>query len=771
MSKISIKEKNGVINIKNKIGRGEVVNEGIVAGIAQGYVPGLASVVADGKELTCQFYSERSETLAAHLSGAVSKEKFLHAVGGVFAIVKACEASGLSAGNLCLEADKIFYDKFTGEFSCIYWPVDGYDSVASVGDFFKNLAFTINFDSNEDTAYASKYVQYFNTTAFTNATFEALLVSLADMSAAPAPAAEGVACSACGKMNNASDKFCQYCGTPMAAPAPVVEESAAEGVACSACGKMNNAGDKFCQYCGAPMSAPAPVVEESAAEGVACSACGKMNNASDKFCQYCGTPMSAPDPVVEESAAEGVACSACGKMNNASDKFCQYCGTPMSAPAPVVEESAVEEPVVEETAIEEEATVFCSGCGQKNPVTNKFCQYCGTPVVLPEPVAEEPVIEEPVIEEPVVEEPVVEEPVAEEPVIEEPVIEEPVAEEPVAEEPAVEEVSDEAPIGMEPCRNCGNYNYKIAKFCQFCGILLVAPEMPVVEVPVAEEPVVEEPVAEEPVVEEPVVEEPVVEEPVVEEPVVEEPVVEEPVVEEPVVEEPVVEEPVVEEPVAEEPVVEEPVVEEPVVEEPVVEEPVAEEPVVEEPVVEEPVVEEPVVEEPVVEEPVVEAPSYAVTPPAYSSPDYVAPAYVPPVYTAPEPAPAPAPNPYESAGIGETTVLGYGETTVLSPDMFSTVAYPYLIREKYNENIVVNNSPFKIGKDPTTCNYCVFDNNAVSRSHAHLLNRGNRYFVVDLGSTNRTFVDGRPIPSNTEVEIYNGTKLRFANEDFVFYIN
>lgn len=72
-------------------------------------------------------------------------------------------------------------------------------------------------------------------------------------------------------------------------------------------------------------------------------------------------------------------------------------------------------------------------------------------------------------------------------------------------------------------------------------VVLIMPEVPVVEEPAVEEPAVEEPAAEEPA---PVAEEPVVEEPAPA-PVVEEPVVEEPVVEEPA---PAVEEPVVEEP-------------------------------------------------------------------------------------------------------------------------------------------------------------------------------------------------------------------------------
>ena len=42
------------------------------------------------------------------------------------------------------------------------------------------------------------------------------------------------------------------------------------------------------------------------------------------------------------------------------------------------------------------------------------------------------------------------------------------------------------------------------------------------------------------------------------------------------------------------------------------------------------------------------------------------------------------------------------------------------------------------------------------------------YFVVDTNSTNHTYVNGALIQSNVETNITNGTKIRFANEDFEF---
>lgn len=120
---------------------------------------------------------------------------------------------------------------------------------------------------------------------------------------------------------------------------------------------------------------------------------------------------------------------------------------------------------------------------------------------------------------------------------------------------------------------------------------------------------------------------------------------------------------------------------------------------------------------------------------------------------------------------GETTVLGggvVGETTVLSNDMVQGVPQPYLVRAKNNEKIPVNKPVFRIGKEKSYVDYFVSDNTAVSRSHANIITRDGKYFIVDTNSTNHTFIDGKMVPSNTEFEIIHGVNIRLANEDFEF---
>jgi pSer/pThr/pTyr-binding forkhead associated (FHA) protein len=128
----------------------------------------------------------------------------------------------------------------------------------------------------------------------------------------------------------------------------------------------------------------------------------------------------------------------------------------------------------------------------------------------------------------------------------------------------------------------------------------------------------------------------------------------------------------------------------------------------------------------------------------------------------------------EAQMISETTVLGAGAlddgTTVLGADAYEEPPFPYLIWEKTQEKITVDKPIFRIGKERRYCDYFVSDNNAVSRSHANIITREGRYYIFDNNSTNKTYVDERVIPVKKEVEIFSGTKLRLANEDFVFYI-
>lgn len=117
-----------------------------------------------------------------------------------------------------------------------------------------------------------------------------------------------------------------------------------------------------------------------------------------------------------------------------------------------------------------------------------------------------------------------------------------------------------------------------------------------------------------------------------------------------------------------------------------------------------------------------------------------------------------------------TTVLGAvnGGTVVLGYDEPDPPVFPTLLRNKTGEEYDVDKPVFRIGTEQAYCDLFVPDNNFISRSHADIITKDERYFVIDRNSTNKTYVDGKVIPRETEVEIFDGTVLKLANEEFVF---
>ena len=121
-----------------------------------------------------------------------------------------------------------------------------------------------------------------------------------------------------------------------------------------------------------------------------------------------------------------------------------------------------------------------------------------------------------------------------------------------------------------------------------------------------------------------------------------------------------------------------------------------------------------------------------------------------------------------SQGSEDTALLDDDEATGLLSE--NNTHYPILFRTLTQEKIFINKPVFRLGKEKSYVDYFVTNNNAVSRGHADIITRGQRYFVIDLNSKNKTFINGVPIPPQTETEILDGNELRLGNEEFVFYI-
>lgn len=96
------------------------------------------------------------------------------------------------------------------------------------------------------------------------------------------------------------------------------------------------------------------------------------------------------------------------------------------------------------------------------------------------------------------------------------------------------------------------------------------------------------------------------------------------------------------------------------------------------------------------------------------------------------------------------------------------IHYPTLFRVLTEETISINKPVFRLGKERSYVDYFVTNNNAVSRSHADVITRGNKYFISDLNSKNHTYINDQILAVQCETEIRDGDCLKLGNEEFIF---
>ena len=95
---------------------------------------------------------------------------------------------------------------------------------------------------------------------------------------------------------------------------------------------------------------------------------------------------------------------------------------------------------------------------------------------------------------------------------------------------------------------------------------------------------------------------------------------------------------------------------------------------------------------------------------------------------------------------------------------------PHLIRKSTGERTDIFKNLFKMGKKVGYSDYIIQGNSAVSRIHADILREDETFYIRDNGSTNGTFVNSVRIPSQEEIEIFDGDEIKLANECFDFHL-
>ena len=93
---------------------------------------------------------------------------------------------------------------------------------------------------------------------------------------------------------------------------------------------------------------------------------------------------------------------------------------------------------------------------------------------------------------------------------------------------------------------------------------------------------------------------------------------------------------------------------------------------------------------------------------------------------------------------------------------------PYMIRRRTGEKIMIDRNIFKIGKEESYVDYCIKDNPTVSRNHADIVRKTDGFYLVDKGSLNHTFVNGKKLEVNEYRKLQDGCLLQLADEVFEF---
>ena len=127
-------------------------------------------------------------------------------------------------------------------------------------------------------------------------------------------------------------------------------------------------------------------------------------------------------------------------------------------------------------------------------------------------------------------------------------------------------------------------------------------------------------------------------------------------------------------------------------------------------------------------------------------------------------------NPLSNDNGGTMDSRGEGATEFQGAWESAKRGNAYLVRVETGERVLIDKNSFCVGKDAACNDYVVTGNPAVSRKHAEIIMERGRYYIFDLKSTNKTYVNGKAVPDAEKVELISEAKVRLANEEFIFLV-
>ena len=110
---------------------------------------------------------------------------------------------------------------------------------------------------------------------------------------------------------------------------------------------------------------------------------------------------------------------------------------------------------------------------------------------------------------------------------------------------------------------------------------------------------------------------------------------------------------------------------------------------------------------------------------------------------------------------------GEDKTILLRPD-FQIKASLHRVRTgkttKFKKNVTT------IGKSKMRSDIIIEENPTISRKHCTIYFENGSYYLEDNGSSNGTWLDDKKIQPEEKVILRNKSKIRFSDEEFIFYI-
>lgn len=107
-----------------------------------------------------------------------------------------------------------------------------------------------------------------------------------------------------------------------------------------------------------------------------------------------------------------------------------------------------------------------------------------------------------------------------------------------------------------------------------------------------------------------------------------------------------------------------------------------------------------------------------------------------------------------------------GQTMLLDK---RTLSYGIILKSVNQEEpltIIPDKFPFVIGKNTLKCDF-IINSSVVSRIHLKILQDAEGYFVIDMDSTNGTFLNGKKLQANIPEKVNIGDKIMLANVEFI----